>query len=108
MLFGAVISSPRDTLSPTQTLELANIYLDNAHKVTDPYLTLVLCHDTELALSQAKKISKRFKVQVIRKGIAKAYDNLARLLDSHDYPDEAQSFFKKADELGYVEEQVLS
>jgi hypothetical protein len=67
MLFSAIISSPRDSLLPEQALELANIYLDNARKATDPYITLVLCHDTEVSLSQAKKVSKRFKIQDMRK-----------------------------------------
>jgi hypothetical protein len=105
MLFGTIISSQRDILTPTQALELANIYLDNARKVTDPYIALTLCHDTEVSLSQAKKASKRFKVQVVREGIVTAYEKLARLLDSHDHHEEAQSFYKKAEELGYVGEQ---
>jgi len=102
MLFSTVISSPRDNLLPEQTLDLANIYLDNARKAVDPYIALVLCHDTEVSLSQVKKVAKRLKVQAIRKKIATAYDHLAKVLESHEHHDEAQSFFKKAEELWYV------
>jgi len=108
MLFGTIISSPRERLLPEQGLELASIYLDNARKATDPYIALMLCHDTEVSLSQAKKVSKHLKVRAVREGIATAYDKLARVLDSHDHREEAQSFYKKAEELGYVEEQGLS
>jgi hypothetical protein len=100
MLFGSIISSPRDILSPVQALELANVYLENASKARDPYVAMVLCHDTEVSLSQAARGSKRIEVQVVRKGIATAYDNLGRLLDSHGHHDEAQAFYKKAGKLG--------
>ena len=93
---------------PEQALELANVYLDNAHKVTDPNIALTLCHDTEVSLSQAKKASEHFKVQVVQEGIATAYENLAKLLESHDHYEEAQSFYKKAEELEYVNGQGSS
>jgi hypothetical protein len=83
-----------------QALELANVYLANAFKAKDPFIALVLGHDTELSLSQAKKATKGIEVQVMRKGIATAYDNLGRLLDSHGHLDEAQAFYKKAGKLG--------
>jgi hypothetical protein len=108
MLFGSIISSPRDILSPLQALELANVYLENASKTNDPFLALVLCHDTEVSLSQAKKASKGIVVQVMRKGMATAYDNLGRLLDSHGHRDEAQAFYMKAEKLGQVTKQSLS
>jgi hypothetical protein len=100
MLFGSIISSPRDVLSPVQALELANIYLENASKARDPYLALVLCHDTEVSLSQATKGSKRVEVQLVCRGIATAYESLGRLLDSQGHHDEAQACYKKAGKLG--------
>jgi len=100
MLFGGIISSPRDILSPMQALELANVYLQNASKAKDPYISLVLCHDTEISLSQARRGSKRIDVQVVREGIAIAYDNLGRLLESRGRRDEAQACYKKAEKLG--------
>ncbi|KAK3807050.1 MAG: hypothetical protein J3Q66DRAFT_374914 [Benniella sp.] len=99
MLFGSIISSPRDILSPMQALELANVYLEKASKSNDPFLALVLCHDTEVSLSQAKKTSKGIEVQVMREGMASAYDNLGGLLTRHGRRDEAQAFYKKAEKL---------
>ncbi|KAK3805029.1 MAG: hypothetical protein J3Q66DRAFT_407918 [Benniella sp.] len=61
---------------------------------------LVLCHDTEVSLSQVKKASKGIDVQVMREGVATAYDKLGRLLDRHGRRDEAQAFYKKAGKLG--------
>jgi len=103
MLFGSItsiISSTRDILSPTQALELANIYLDNARKATDHCITLALCHDTEVTLSQAVRSSKRLKAPVVREGIATAYLQLGWLLKSRRLHDEAEAFYKKAEKLG--------
>jgi hypothetical protein len=100
MLFGSIISSPRDILLPTQALELANIYLENAHKATDPYVALTLCHDTEVSLSEAKGPSKRHELQVVREGVAAAYVKLGRLLNTHGRRDEAHACYKKAEKLG--------
>ncbi|KAK3807003.1 MAG: hypothetical protein J3Q66DRAFT_418816 [Benniella sp.] len=96
MLFGSILSSPLDSLLPQQALQLANVYLDNANKATDPFVALVLCHDTEVSLSQAKKSFKRLKIPDVRQGIATAYDKLSELLDSHRLHDEAEAFRKKA------------
>jgi len=104
MLFGSILSSPLDSLFPEQALRLANIYLDSAHKTDDPYITLVLCHDTEVSLSQAKKSFKRLKIPDVRQGIATAYDKLGELLDNHRLHDEAEAFRKKAVTVGYVKE----
>ena len=100
MLFGTIISSPRDILTPIQTLELANTYLDNARKTTDPYVALVLCHDTEVSLAQAVRGVKRLKVPVVRQVIAAAYVQLGWLLKSRSLLEEADAFYKKAEKLG--------
>ena len=102
MLFGSILSSPLDGLLPQQALQLANIYLDNAHQATDPHLALVLCHDTEVSLSQAKKSFKRMKVPDVRPGIAIAYDKLGELLDGYRLHEEAEAFRKKALTIWYV------
>lgn len=100
MLFGGIISSPRDSLLPEQALKLANIYLDNACKTDDPYIALVLCHDTEVSLSQAKRASKRLKVQDVSEGVAYAYVELGKLLDTRGRSDEAQACYKKGEKIG--------
>jgi len=99
MLFGSIVSSPRDVLSPTQALELANAYLEKASKANDPYIALILCHDTEVSLSQAAKGSKRFEVQGVHDGIATAYVSLGKLLDNRGRRSEAQACYKKAEKL---------
>jgi hypothetical protein len=68
MVFRSIISSPLRSLSLQQTLDLANIYLENACKTPDPNVALVLCHDTEVTLSHVKKVAKNVEDKVIREG----------------------------------------
>ncbi|KAK3809372.1 MAG: WD40-repeat-containing domain protein [Benniella sp.] len=100
MVFSSIISSPRGTLSPQQALKLANVYLDNACKENDGDITMVLCHDTEISLSQAKKAVKRTEDQYVIEEIAIAYMDLGDLLKSRGHPNEANVSYKKAGKLG--------
>jgi hypothetical protein len=100
MAFGTVVSSPRGTLSLQKVLYLAKLYLENARKETDPEIVLVLCHDTEVSLSQVKRAVKHAENQNLREGIAAAYIDLGNLLDSHDHRTEAQAFYKKSEKWG--------
>jgi len=101
MVFGSVISSPRGNLSLQKALDLANLYLDNACKSTDPEIILVLCHDTEVSLSQAKRAGKHVEDKAMHQGIATVYIELGDLLlDSHGHQDEAQAFYKKSEKWG--------
>ncbi|KAF9353181.1 hypothetical protein BGX34_011745, partial [Mortierella sp. NVP85] len=100
MVFGSVISSPRANLSPHQILDLTNLYLDNARKAADPSIALVLCHDTEISLSQVKRAAKHADDKVIRDGIATVYLGLAEFLESQGHRVEAQTFLKKSEKLG--------
>lgn len=102
MVFDSIVSSPRGNLSLQQVLNLANIYLENAGKAQDPDLALVLCHDTEVSLSKAKKSAKRTEDSAARHEIAVAYIGLGRVLDSRGRAREAQESYKKAEKLGYV------
>jgi tetratricopeptide (TPR) repeat protein len=83
-----------------QALELANFYFANACYASDLSVAMVLSHDTEVSLQQAKKVAKQSKNQAIHEQIATAYIELGRLLDSRGHGDEAQAFYKKADRLG--------
>ncbi|KAF9344519.1 hypothetical protein BGX34_005587, partial [Mortierella sp. NVP85] len=83
-----------------KVLELANVYLENAFSATDPDIALVLCHDTQVSLSQAKKSVKRDKDQLVTEGIAIAYIGLGKLLEERGYVDEAEENFKKAKKQG--------
>jgi hypothetical protein len=99
MMFVNVISSPRGHLSLQQSLDLANIYLEHASKVTDPDIALVLCHDTEVSLLQAKKASKHAD-QSVRHGIATAYIGLGKVLEKQGRGTEAKAIFKKVEKFG--------
>ena len=97
---GSVISSPRGNLSLHQSLNLSNIYLENASKSIDPDVTLVLCHDTELSLTLVKKAAKNTKDKATRARIAAIYISLGDLLDKQGHRDEAQTFYKKSEKWG--------
>jgi len=100
MVFWSITKSPRWNLSLQQVLDLANIYLENASKSTDPDIVLVLCHDTEVSLSQVKKAVKRKEDGEMREGIAALYIGLGDLLASKGYRVEAQAFYKKSEKWG--------
>ena len=100
MVFGSVISSPRGNLSLQTTLDLAYLFLENAGKSTDPEIILVLCHETEISLSQAKKIAKKTKVGSMDDLIATIYHGLGNLLDKHGHRDEAEAFREKSKKWG--------
>jgi hypothetical protein len=81
-------------------LELANIYLEHAGTVQDTDIALVLCHDTEAALSQAKKGAKHADDQTMRREIASGYIGIGRVLEMRGRRSEAQAIYKKAEKLG--------
>ncbi|KAF9965056.1 hypothetical protein BGZ65_000906, partial [Modicella reniformis] len=87
MKYRSIVPIPRNAFSLQQSLELTNAYLENAYKANDHDIALVLCHDAENALSQAKNASKKDRThpvdekdQVLRDGIATAYIDLGKLL----------------------------
>jgi hypothetical protein len=107
MAFGKIVPSRLGALSLKQALELANLYLENAYKIADRDIALVLCQEAEVALSQAKSANKKthappegIHYQVLRDGIAAAYIDLGKLLKQQGYPDEGHSICKKAEKWG--------
>jgi hypothetical protein len=96
MVFGTIISSPRGTLSLDKALRLAKIYLENAREETDPDTFLVLCHDTEVSVSQVKRAAKRTTSPAERDEIAAIYVSLGNFLETRGYHSEAQAFHKKS------------
>ncbi|KAF9366536.1 hypothetical protein BGX34_001525 [Mortierella sp. NVP85] len=96
-MFGNIISSPRASLSLQQVLRLANVYLENARKESDPNIALVLCYDTEVSL---KKAAKHTEDKGMREGIASIYTGLGELLSTQGHRDEAQAFYKKSEKWG--------
>ncbi|KAK3824987.1 MAG: WD40-repeat-containing domain protein [Benniella sp.] len=100
MVFGGIVTSPRSSLSTQQALELARVYLENACRAKDADIILVLCHDTEVSLSQAKRSAKHSDNQVERKRIGTVYIQLGKVLHNQGHSKEAQTSYKKAEKLG--------
>jgi hypothetical protein len=107
MVFGSVVPSHLSTLSLKQALELSNLYLENAYKTGDHDIVLVLCHEAEAALSQAKSASKKLYIQpgdaehqAMRDGVATAYVDLNKLLERQGHPDVAHAISKKGAKWG--------
>ncbi|KAG0229009.1 hypothetical protein BGX31_006364, partial [Mortierella sp. GBA43] len=100
MVFGGIVSSPRGSLAPHQALRLARVYMENAYKEQDADVILVLCHDVEVSLSQAKKGIRHSDSQALNDGIATAYIDLGNLLHSRGHQHEAKLSYKKAEKLG--------
>ncbi|KAG0220789.1 hypothetical protein BGX31_010532, partial [Mortierella sp. GBA43] len=87
-MFSSTVPSLLGTLSLQQALELTNVYLENAYKMKDPRIALVLCHNAEVALSQAKKANKKYKAlpddtecQSLYQGVAMAFIDLGKYLE---------------------------
>jgi hypothetical protein len=74
--------------------------LENARQVKDTKISLVLCHDTEVSLSQAKRAAKYTDDPTLNEGIATSYIGLGKLLHDRGHHVEAQTSFKKAQKLG--------
>ncbi|KAG0220788.1 hypothetical protein BGX31_010531 [Mortierella sp. GBA43] len=107
MVFRNIVPSHLGSLSLQQSLELTNVYLENAYKSRDPDVALVLCHEAEVALSQAKSANKKYPAhpndsgyQVLRRGMASAYIDLGKYLDRRGYQREGIAICKKAEKWG--------
>ncbi|KAK3823296.1 MAG: hypothetical protein J3Q66DRAFT_437681 [Benniella sp.] len=90
-----VIELPK-YLSPQQRLDLAKVYLENARKTKELNITLVLCRDAEVSLSNAEKATKNH--QPLLDGIATAYSALGKLLGERGRVSEAYAFRKKSEQ----------
>ncbi|KAF9960578.1 hypothetical protein BGZ65_012090 [Modicella reniformis] len=102
-----LVPMPKKALSLQQALELTEIYLENASKTNDHDITLVLCHDAEVALFQAKSATRNASTDLqvtgevaLREGIAAAYITIGQLLEIQEYRSEAKAMFKKAEKWG--------
>ncbi|KAG0211331.1 hypothetical protein BGX31_001697, partial [Mortierella sp. GBA43] len=107
MVFHNIVPSHLSTLSLQQALELTHVYLENAYRTKDPDVAMVLCRDAEIALSQAKRATKKHPAnpndtmyQSLRDGVATAYIDLGRYLDRRGYQSEATNICKKAEKWG--------
>ncbi|KAG0224038.1 hypothetical protein BGX31_008229, partial [Mortierella sp. GBA43] len=107
MVFRNIVPSHLSALSLQQSLDLTNMYLANAYSTKDNDLALVLCHDAEIALSQAKTASKEYpahakdtRYQMLREGVAAAFIDLGKLMDRQGYQEKARTICKKAEKWG--------
>ncbi|KAF9932714.1 hypothetical protein BGZ65_004357, partial [Modicella reniformis] len=107
MVFRNTVLPPQSALSLKQSLELINVYLENAYKTKDKDVALALCHDAEGALSQARNATKKHpnhpndvERNALSESVAAAYIDLGKLLDGHGYRVEAQAIFKKTEKWG--------
>ncbi|KAF9347395.1 hypothetical protein BGX34_003172, partial [Mortierella sp. NVP85] len=107
MLSRSIVPAPKSALTLHQALELTNVYLENAYKTKDSNIALVLCHDAEVALSQAKSINKKHPThpkdaehQMLYGRTAAAYIDLGKLLERQGYQVESQAIRKKAEKWG--------
>ena len=107
MLSRSIVPAPKNALSLHKALELTHLYLENAYKTTDHDIALLLCHDAEVALTQAKNANKKIhprpgdtEYQVLRDGVAAAYIDLGKLLERQGYPDVGEALCKKAEKWG--------
>lgn len=66
----------------------------------DPEIALVLCHDTKVSLSRAKKEVKSIKNPAMIESIANAYVDLGIILERRGYGDKARAIYEKAERLG--------
>ncbi|KAK3807684.1 MAG: WD40-repeat-containing domain protein [Benniella sp.] len=99
-LFDSIAPSPRGDLSLQQSLELANIYLEGANRAKDADITLVLCHEAEIALTQAGKRTRHVEDPVLREEIAGAYISLGQVLNGQGHAKEAEASYKTAEKCG--------
>ncbi|KAK3828314.1 MAG: hypothetical protein J3Q66DRAFT_394610 [Benniella sp.] len=100
MVFSGIVSSPRGTLSSSQAMELARVCLEDANQIKGAKIPLVLCHATEVSLSQAKRTAKHADDPTLKDGIVNAYIGLGKLLHDRGRHVDAQASFKKAQKLG--------
>ncbi|KAG0347309.1 hypothetical protein BGZ54_004945, partial [Gamsiella multidivaricata] len=108
-MFDRTILSPRKALSPQKELKLVSVYVENARKIEDQEIALVLCDDAEAALSRMKRTAKKTLItplsaedQALRDGFAGACLEHANLLESLGYSEKAQVGYKRAEKCGHV------
>ncbi len=106
-MLGSIFSSSRSALSPPETLDLANDYLEFARKHTNPKIALILCDDAEASLSQMKKALRKADAaetladQTLRDKIAIVYFEHGKVLEQLGQYNRAQASYKKVQKWGH-------
>jgi hypothetical protein len=99
MGFGITVVPTLGYLSSYQALKLANMYLDHACNECDPAVALVLCHEVEVSLVQAKKAARQDS-HVSKGEIGTAFISLSQLLEDMNHHSEAEDIRKKGEKYG--------
>jgi len=104
MLSRSIVPAPKYALSSHQALKLGNIYLENATRTVDNIsehdITLVLCHNVEVALSRVRDINKKVDDAALLDEMTTAYIALSKLLAKLGYQGESQALRNKAEKWG--------
>ncbi|KAG0012653.1 hypothetical protein BGZ80_011600 [Entomortierella chlamydospora] len=97
-------SSSASKLSLEDVLELANKYIENARKDSDPKEALEHSNNAKALMKDAEKIfaTKKVKDSILSKDIANAYHEHGKLLDELGHHDKAQKSHAKAEKWGHV------
>ncbi|KAF9363943.1 hypothetical protein BGX34_002958 [Mortierella sp. NVP85] len=96
---GTSIASTLESLSSQKALRLANVYLEKAYGESDPEIVQELCRETELSLTQAKRIAKCDNDQVMMDEIGATFIKLSQLLKEQGCVHEADAIRKKGEKL---------
>lgn len=101
--------SPHISLSPQQSLELANVCLASARTTKDLDVAQELCRDAGAVLSQIKRAFsialaslETTEVQVLRDKITATYSDLGDLQGSLGQSDKALVSYRNAEQWRYV------
>ncbi|KAG0234983.1 hypothetical protein BGX31_004386 [Mortierella sp. GBA43] len=103
MLLRSIVPSPKGALSLQEILQLTDIYLENAIRANDNNVVLVLCHNAEVALSQAKNPFKKSSSNSEDRDsrlVAAAYFDLGKLLEGQGHQEGAQALYKRCKKWG--------
>ncbi|KAF9914231.1 hypothetical protein BX616_008699 [Lobosporangium transversale] len=105
----------RGHLPPQKALDLATLYLEQAHKTKDPVLALEICLDAENALYRIQRSDQKSLVEAETRGtdnadkalckaIATTLSNLGELFGSLGYLDHSKRGYKYATRWGHVKQ----
>jgi hypothetical protein len=92
------IATSRGSLSPRQTLDFAQAYLELA----DPNIAPVLRHGTKVSFYRASNVVGNAKDQFVTKEIVTTNIGPGNLLERQGHDKEAKGSYKKTRKLGYA------
>ncbi|KAF9908479.1 hypothetical protein BX616_000137 [Lobosporangium transversale] len=105
----------RDQLPPQKALDLATIYLEQAHKTKDPVLALEICLDAENVLYRIQQSDQKLLVKastgnadnankVLCKAITATLNDVGEFFDNLGHPDHSKRGYKYAAKWGHAQQ----